>query len=278
MSKLDELATKDQAVNRIYYPPPTLISFASQEGMEIGGSTVVVSTGTGRNLYMVPELKRMQMWGKFYKDLEGNPQIEDFIAMDEKDIESSGDLENIIQKAFISIRRNNQIFLGIMEIEGNGFEKNVFEEFELPWEEIEKLMQINIKRRMIIKYPEISKENWIEIRYYGKQKDFLANNIRQGTLEIAEETVKDPRYSQGILIGIVCVDEEATYFFILGDNFDHLNESNYKMPVDRITLEKMHDLIDKSQLTPVSWWKLKFGFAGLEMLFATSSQHTTTKD
>jgi hypothetical protein len=267
MSKLDELIEQDQAVSRIYYPPPTLLSHADQDGMEIGGSSVVLSMGTGRNLYMVPELKRMQMWGKFYKDLEGNPQIEDFIAMEEKDVESPQQLENMLQVGFLNIRKNNHLFLGIMEIEGNGFEKNVFDEFALEWEEIEKLMQIHIDRRAIMKYPKISEENWIEIRYFGKHREIFANNGRQGTLEIAEEISKDDRYSKGKMAGIVCVDDLAVYFFILGNNFEHLDEPEYQMEVDKENLQKMYDLIDSSNLTPVSWWKLHFGIDAFESLF-----------
>jgi hypothetical protein len=267
MSQLDEMASKDQAVSRIYYPPPTLISFANKEGMEIGGSTVFLSMGTGRNLYMVPELKRMQMWGQFYKDVEGNPQIEDFVAMEEKDIESPQEFEDILQKSFINLRKNNQVYLGIMEIEGNGFEKNVFEEIELEWTDIEKLMQIHIERRASIKYPEINRENWIEIRYFGKQKDLLANNARQGILEVTEDIITNEVFSKGLMGGIVCVDEEAVYFFILADNFSNLDNPPEKLEIDHETLDKMYELISKSNLSPVSWWKLKFGFNGLDMLF-----------
>ena len=160
MSKLDELAEKDAAVSRIYYPPPTLISFANNEGMEIGGSTCVVSMGAGRNFWMVPELQRMQMWGKFYKDLEGNPQIEDFVAMDEKDIESIDQLENMLQTTFISIRKNNNTFLGLVEIEGNGFESRIFEECPLESGDLNKLMQIHVDQRLSAEFPKLTEREF----------------------------------------------------------------------------------------------------------------------
>jgi hypothetical protein len=269
LSKLDELAEKDEAISRIYYPPPTLISYANKEGMQIGGSTCIISMGVGRNLTMVPELKRMQMWGKFYKDMEGNPQIEDFVAMEEKDIESVDELENMIQKAFINIRQTGSIFIGVIEIEGNGFERNVFDECELEWEDIEKLMNIHIERRQTIQFPELSVDSFIDMRTYGNQENikFLTNPSAQGLLEIAEETRNNPLFITAILGGIICVDEEAAYFFILSDNFSQNNPEGEQFIIDNNALNKMYSLIENAGLTPVSWFKISAGFKGFETIF-----------
>lgn len=270
MSELDDLALKDEAISRVFYPPPTLISYANKEGMQIGGSVCVVSMGVGRNIWMIPELRRMQMWANFWsqEEVEGNPQIKDFIAMDEKDIESPDELENILQKAFIRIRRNNQIFMGLTELEGNGFENNVFDELEIPSEEIQKLLEIHLKRRTSTEFPKITQDSWIEMRYFGRAEtiEFLTNPNSHGALDIAADSVEDPRFQKGKICGIMCVDEEAANLFILSDNLDDLTKEDTSYTIDQDTMQKMFSLIDSEGLTPVSWCKISFGYESFEIL------------
>ncbi|UYP47441.1 hypothetical protein NEF87_003726 [Candidatus Lokiarchaeum ossiferum] len=270
MSELDDLAQKDEAISRVFYPPPTLISYANKEGMQIGGSVCMISMGVGRNIWMIPELRRMQMWANFWsqEEVEGNPQIKDFIAMDEKDIESPDELEDMLQKAFIRIRRNNQIFLGLTELEGNGFEDNVFEELELPGDEIQKLIEIHHKRRTDTEFPKITQDSWIEMRYFGRAKtiEFLTNPNSHGALDIAADSVEDPRFQKGKICGIMCVDEEAANLFILSDNLDDLSQEITPYSIDQSTLQKMFTLIESEGLTPVSWCKMSFGYESFETL------------
>ncbi len=269
ISQLDKLSTKDQAESRIYYPPPTLISYAEQEGMEIGGSTTVLSMGTGRNLYMIPELKRMQMYGKFYTEEDLNDQIEDFVAMEEKDIETTEQLEDIIHKTFINIKKNNRVFLGVSQIEGNGFESDPGFGFALEQEHMDKLMDIHKKRRKNIEFPRLSEDSYIEVRYHGNTEviKFLANQESQGVLDIIHDVQNDPRYTKGTIGGIICTDFEAVYFFIITNNFDQLNEEEPVLEIDQKTLNKMFEMIERASLTPVSWIKMDFGFSGFNCLF-----------
>ena len=68
------------------------------------------------------------------------------------------------------------------------------------------------------------------------------------------------RYSKGKITGIICVDEEAVYFFILSDNFKE--NSNYS--IDYENLSKMYELIETTKLTPVSWCQFAFGFPAFQ--------------
>lgn len=271
LSQLDNLALEDHATSRIYYPPLSLISKASKEGMTIGGSTVILSMGTGRNLWMVPEIKCTQMWGKFYEDSDLSDQFEDFVALREKDIESSEELENLLQNAFIRIRSNNHMFLGLCDFEGNGFERNVFDpELMLDSVDISKLMEIHQQKREKMHFPELESEQWIEVRYFGKPEiiKLFKNPKTSSILEIAHETSNNPIYRIGNISGIVCLDEEAAYFFILSDNFKSIHsgtENEYN--VDNETLQKMYRLIEEMDLTPASWWRLTLGFQSFESLF-----------
>ncbi|MCF2141978.1 MAG: hypothetical protein K9W44_18155 [Candidatus Lokiarchaeota archaeon] len=269
LSQLDELAQDDQAVSRIYYPPLSLISNASKEGMAIGGSTVIVSIGTGKNLWMVPEIKGTQMWGTFYKDSELSDQFEDFIALQEKEIESIEDFELFLQNAFVRIRSNNQVFLGICDFEANGFERNVFDpELMLDSSDLQKLMEIHQKKRENMQFPELEKEQWIEIRYYGNSeiiKFFTDPNITS-ILEIAKSSTENIVFRKGKIAGIVCLDEEAAYFFILSDNLKFLNGEKEKFIIDTKTLEKMYQMIEEMDLTPASFWRISFGFNSFKQL------------
>ncbi|MHA1887024.1 MAG: hypothetical protein ACTSX0_03290 [Promethearchaeota archaeon] len=269
LSQLDELAQEDQAVSRIYYPPLSLISKASKDGMAIGGSTVIVSIGTGKNLWMVPEIKGTQMWGTFYKDSDLSDQFEDFVALQEREIESLEDFEVFLQNAFIRIRNNNHLFLGICDFEANGFERNVFEpELILPPEELQKLMDIHQKKRENMQFPELEKEQWIEIRYFGNSKilQFFTNSNINSVLEIAQNIYGNPVFSKGKIAGIVCLDEEAAYFFILTDNLASLDQESPKFEIDQTTLQNMYQMIDEMNLTPASFWMISFGFDGLRTL------------
>ncbi len=263
LSELDKLAQKDEAISRIFYPPRALFSYSSKEGMEIGGCTVLVSMGVGREISMLTEFAKDQTWAVFDNEIEiGNPQIKFIIPKEGTFIDEPEDLERIIHNGFINIKRNGHVFLGICEINGNGFETNSFEtELEMKNEDLIKLNEIYLNRIKTIKYPKLDEEKWIEIHYIGRTEtiEFLTNPS-VGILDIAYDSINDMRYSKGNLSGIICVDEEAVYFFILSDNFNNLSTENPSYSMDYDNLLKMYELIETSKLTPVSWCQFSFGF------------------
>ncbi|MHA1720072.1 MAG: hypothetical protein ACTSWX_03555 [Promethearchaeota archaeon] len=264
MSELDKLAQKDEAISRIFYPPRALFSYSNREGMEIGGCTVLVSMGVGREISMLTEFAKDQTWAVFDNEIdEGNPQIKFIIPKEGTFIDEPEDLEQTVHNGFINIKRNNHIFLGICEIYGNGFEKNSFEpELEMDTKDLIKLNEIYLDRIKTIKYPSLIDDKWIEIHYIGREKtiEFLTNPNSVGILDIAYDTINDIKYSKGNLSGIICVDEEAAYFFILSDNFDDISSENHHYKIDMANLSKMYELIETTKLTPVSWCKFSFGF------------------
>jgi len=218
---------------------------------------------------MIPELRRMRMYGKFYKEKDLHDQIEDFVAMDEKDIETPEEFENILHKAFINIKKNNRIFLGVIQIEANGFESDPGFGYTLEQNKMQKLMKIHTKRRDKIEFPRLTEESYIEVRYYGKPEviQFLANQRKQGILEIVEQVQSDKKYSEAVMGGIICTDFEAVYFYILVNNFDNLDSENFESKIDETTYERMVEMIEKAKLTPVSWFRIDFGFQGFDNLF-----------
>ncbi|QEE15482.1 hypothetical protein DSAG12_01308 [Promethearchaeum syntrophicum] len=272
MSELDKLAQKDEAISRIFYPPRALFSYSNKEGMEIGGCTVLVSMGVGREISMLTEFAKDQTWAVFDNEIdEGNPQIKFIIPKEGTFIDEPEDLERIIHNGFINIKRNNHVFLGICEINGNGFETNSFEtELEMKTEDLIKLNEIYLDRIKTITYPPLVEDKWIEIHYIGNEKtiEFLTNPSSVGILDIAYDTINDMRYSKGKLSGIICVDEEAAYFFILTTNFDNLSTENPNNSIDYENLSKMYELIeaskDTTKLTPVSWCQIGFGFQAFQ--------------
>ena len=257
MSELDKLAQKDEAISRIFYPPRALFSYSNKEGMEIGGCTVLVSMGVGREISMKTEFAMDQTWAVFDNEIvEGNPQIKSIIPKGGTFIDEPTDLENIIQQGFINIKRDKKVFLGICVINGNGFETNSFPtELEMKTEDLTKLNEIYLDRIKIMKYPPLVDDTWIEIHYIGRTEtiEFLTNPNSVGMLDIAYDTINDMRYSKGKISGIICVDEEAVYFFILSDNFGNLSTENPNYSIDYENLSKMYELIETTKLTPVSW-------------------------
>ena len=158
--------------------------------------------------------------------------------MDEKDIESIDQLENMLQTTFISIRKNNNTFLGLVEIEGNGFESRIFEECPLESGDLNKLMQIHVDRRLSAEFPKLTEENFINIKFYGQHREFIENPQISGILDIAQEITDNPIYAKGFLTGVVCVGSEAAYFFILTDNFDQLNAESPTFTIDNAFFAK----------------------------------------
>ena len=268
MSELDKLAQKDEAISRIFYPPRALFSYSNKEGMEIGGCTVLVSMGVGREISMLTEFAKDQTWAVFDNEIEeGNPQIKFIIPKEGTFIDEPEDLERIIHNGFINIKRNNHVFLGICEINGNGFETNSFEtELEMKTEDLTKLNETYLDRIKNLKYPPLVEEKWIEIHYIGRTEtiEFLTNPSAVGILDIAFDNINDMRYSKGNLSGIICVDEEAVYFFILSDNFNNLSTDNPNYSIDYENLSKMYELIETTKLTPVSWCQFAFGFQAFQ--------------
>lgn len=268
LSQLDEISQNEQAESRIYYPPAPFISTATKDGMQIGGSICVLSMGAGRNIWMVPEVSSQQMWGEFWsqEEVEGNPQVKEFSILNSKEIEEKGELEDLLQNTFITIRRNNHIFLGLICLEGNGFETTVYAENDLSSSEIAKLNEIYMGRRDTAKFPEIAKEHWISMQYYGRKEaiSFLMNPNATGALEIATNSIQDPRFQKGIVCGIICVDEVAGHFFMLSDNLDELDVDSPAFQTHQETLDKMFFMIESSGLTPVSWCKMIFGYQSLD--------------
>ncbi|MHA1619497.1 MAG: hypothetical protein ACTSVZ_09455, partial [Promethearchaeota archaeon] len=268
LSQLDEISQNEQAESRIYYPPAPFISTATKEGMQIGGSICVLSMGAGRNIWMVPEVSSQQMWGEFWsqEEVEGNPQVKEFSILNSKEIEEKGELEDLLQNAFITIRRNNHIFLGLICLEGNGFETTVYAENDLSSSEIAKLNENYMGRRDTAKFPEIAKEHWISMQYYGREEaiSFLMNPNATGALEIATNSIQDRRFQKGIVCGIICVDEVAGHFFMLSDNLNELDSDSPAFQTQQETLDKMFYMIESSGLTPVSWCKMIFGYQSLD--------------
>ncbi len=70
------MATQNEAVNRLYFPPPTLLSYADESGMTLGGSTCFLSYSAGQTIWMISEFKREEMLGKFNTDETLRDQIE----------------------------------------------------------------------------------------------------------------------------------------------------------------------------------------------------------
>ncbi len=268
LAQLDVLATQNEAISRLYFPPPTLLSYADDTGMTIGGSTCFLSYGAGRNVWMLPEFKREEMFGKFYTEENLDDQIDNFALLYEKDVESPEELTTLLEKAFQRVQTDDHVFLGICQLEGNGFQRTVFDECALSDADIAHLTQIYLHHCQHIQFPKLTSEHWIEIRYYGRPSviEFLQNPNAIGALEIAREMATDSRYTCGILTGIICLDDRAAYFFILTDNFDTLSQDPTQFRFDHPTLAHLYSSIDVRHLVPKSWCKFVFGLSGMHLL------------
>jgi hypothetical protein len=263
---LNTMATTNAAVSRLYFPPPTLISHGNKKGANIGGSTCLLSIGTGNNLWVLSELERVVMWLDFYKKINGSPVYNNFTLLPGKNIDTPEQMEDALLKSLTQVIRNKQIFLGVCQIEGNAFNKAIFDDCPLDWENIKKLNKMYTKAQKKSQLPKLFEDDHVKVQFFGPYKHYLTNSNQQGSLEIAKNLNDLFELKEVVLSGIVCINQNQVNMYILANNIDILKKLKNSVTIDYTTLNMIYSDVDQEELTPVSWFKINIGLDAFQTL------------
>lgn len=251
-----------------YNPPRALLASGSKEGLEIGGSKLIVSIDEDQNLYSEGTIYTEMSWAEFYKD-EG---LEDIIdSFTQKEYESISDdpeaLVNTISDCISKIIKNDRLFYGILDFEVDAFlnENTIIPGLKIPPSVINKLMKAHRTTRDKILFPKILRASGnkpkIQIKFYGEKKDKL---IFQGS--DLEELANQLRAVSGFATGIVCTTQILANFYIMNDNIKFKEEEVRKLYLDKENIRSIEDGIENEILTPISWFRIDLGIDALETL------------
>lgn len=251
-----------------YNPPRALLASSSKEGLELGGSKLIVSIDEDRNLYSEGLIYTEMSWAEFYKE-EG---LEDIINnFTQKEFESISDnpeaLVNSISKAINKITKNKRLFYGILDLEVDAFlnENTIIPGLEIPPKVINKLMEAHRNTKDKILFPKIlrdaGKQPKVQIKFYGDKKDHL---IFYGSS--LEELANQLRVVRGFATGIVCTTQIIANFYILNDNIVFKEEDEPELYLDDDNIHLIEEGIKNEILTPVNWFRIDLGITALETL------------
>jgi len=251
-----------------YNPPRALLASSSKEGLELGGSKLIVSIDEDRNLNSEGLIYTEMSWAEFYKE-EG---LEDIINnFTQKEFESISDdpeaLVDSISKAINKITKKERLFYGILDLEVDAFlnENTIIPGLEIPPKVINKLMEAHRNTKDKILFPKIlrdaGKKPKVQIKFYGDKKDRL---IFYGSS--LEELANQLRVVKGFATGIVCTTQIIANFYILNDNITFKEEEEPSLYLDSDNIHLIEEGIKNEILTPINWFRIDLGITALETL------------
>ncbi len=267
LNELNELQITSKEISLLYDPPKILFRYSDTKQASIGGGMYVLSIDVGKNIACISKLREETSWGEYFVDDESEEVFHDTyfdLKQDEDYVElkDATQLRDIVQKTFQDIIKGSELFLGILELESNAFEFSLFREIDVSEEEVEKLRDLYQNKIKEGKYPKL-KDRHIKITWYGKGREYFINPDCIGILDLASKFIKNPAYNNRYVAGVVCVDKESTYFYILSNNLTSNMESQPIEEVDKDLLLDLYKDVEEKNIAPLCWFKITLGFESL---------------
>jgi len=264
LNKLNELQMSSVEESFLYNPPKLLFSQARSNFTPIGGAMSLLSIDVGQNISCISYLRENVSWGEFLCDDESQ-ELDEETFYDIQEDQDFFELENPIQlrdiftSTFQRIMYGSELFLGLLELEANNFEFSLFHELQFPDRILKQLQEIYRLKIRQGKFPKL-KDDHIKITWKGRGKRiFTFPNCFPSILDIAETIQKNPIYHGKYVTGIVCVDQESSYFYTLADNI--LENSG---EIDQKTLSTLFEDVQSSDISPFCWFKISLGLSSLK--------------
>jgi len=248
---------------RLVNPPESLLPRWTRDSVELGGSQCILVIDEEKHYINFVNVFSELSKGQFWKEGAISNEIEKFTAIHD-DSAAIYDPSVMIQRivsALEEIMKQKFLFFGVASFEGNAFERIVFDEVEMNPKDADYLMNIYKKKRQKSDYPQIRKGNYVEINFFGEIVSYFSLPNKKTLRDIASSI-----YSyQGNASGIVCSAQGAANFIILTENIAKLHTGK-KTTVDIKNLRQMFHLIERNIITPISWFRIDLGLAGLERI------------
>jgi len=251
-----------------YNPPSAILASGTKEGVELGGTKILVSVDAFHNLYSEGIVYSELSWGSFYQEEGLEDQIDTFETREFDSVrEDPEGLAEVIIEGIYNIINNQKLFYGIFDFEVDAFlnQNTVIPGLKLDYEIINKLLNAHKKTRDENLFPQILSDakgaHKIKIEFQGNKK----RNLHLSGNKL--EDFADPlRMAKGFATGIVCTSRGAANLYIMSDNIIFKEEVLSELYIDEENLMIIEMGVQRELLFPISWFRIDLGIKSLETL------------
>jgi hypothetical protein len=251
-----------------FNPPSAILASGTKEGVEIGGTKLIVSIDSKHNFYNEGIIYTEMSWASFYEEKGLEDQIDTFTTMEYDSIrEDPNALVDAIIKTIYQIINNRKIFYGIADFEVDAFldaSSSVIPGLKLDYDIINKLLEAHKRSREKELFPKILDDRGIKkikIEFQGTKKQNL--HIKGSKLE---DLINKLRLAKGFAVGIVCSSRNAANLYIISDNIVFSKDELPEIYIDEDNINIIEYGIKKKLLFPISWFRFDIGIRSLETL------------
>ncbi|MFW9867978.1 MAG: hypothetical protein ACFFEN_17930 [Candidatus Thorarchaeota archaeon] len=251
-----------------YNPPSAILASGTKEGVELGGTKLLISIDEFHNLYSEGVIFSELSWGAFYQEEGLEDQIDTFETKEFDSVREDPEaLVTTIVESIYSLMNKKRIFYGIADFEVDAFlnQNTVIPGLKLDYQIINKLLNAHRKTRNAELFPNLLSDskgsNKIRIEFQGSKKVNLHLN---GTK--LEDYADILRLAKGFATGIVCTSRGAANLYIMSDNIVFQEDVVPELYVDDENLYIIELGIERELLFPISWFRIDLGIKSLETL------------
>jgi hypothetical protein len=251
-----------------YNPPLAILASGTKEGVELGGTKLLVSIDGHHNLYSEGIVFSELSWGAFYQEEGLEDQIDTFETKEYDSIRDDPEaLVSAIVEGIYNILNKKRLFYGIFDFEVDAFlnQNTVIPGLRLDYKIINKLLDAHKRTRDGELFPRIlsaakgSKK--IRIEFQGSKRVNLHLN---GTK--LEDYADILRLAKGFATGIVCSSTGVANLYIMSDNIIYQEDIIPELYIDEDNLMIIEMGIERELLFPISWFRIDLGIKSLETL------------
>ncbi len=254
---------------RFYNPPAALLASGSKEGVELGGSKLILSIDGDHNFYNEGLIYTEMSWAEFYKDIIGlEDQIDTFTTQEFESIrEDPKALVETIVSSIKKIMTQEKLFYGLGDFEVDAFmnQNTVIPGLKLESTLINKLMEAHKEFRDTTKFPKLMKEEantkFINITIQGTNKERL--RIKGKNLEDIADKL---RFAKGFATGLIVSSNKSANFFIMNDRIVFKENQEPEFYIDKDCIIIIESGIERKRLFPISWFRFDIGIRSLKTL------------
>ncbi|MFX0058880.1 MAG: hypothetical protein ACFE85_00555 [Candidatus Hodarchaeota archaeon] len=251
-----------------YNPPSAILASGTKEGVEIGGTKLIVSIDSKHNFYNEGIIYTEMSWAAFYEEKGLEDQIDTFTTMEYDSIrEDPNALVDAVIKTIYQIINNRKIFYGIADFEVDAFldaSSSVIPGLKLDYTIINKLLEAHKRSREKELFPKILDDRGIKkikIEFQGTKKQ----NVHIQGIKL-EDLINKLRLAKGFAVGIVCTSRNAANLYIISDNIVFSKDELPEFYIDEENIKIIEYGIKKKLLFPISWFRFDIGIRSLETL------------
>ena len=251
-----------------YNPPSAILASGTKEGVELGGTKLLVSIDEHHNLYSEGIIFSELSWGAFYQEEGLEDQIDTFETKEYDSVRDDPEaLISTIVESIYNILNKKRLFYGVFDFEVDAFlnQNTIIPGLKLDYQIINKLLDAHKRTRDSERFPPILSDakgsKKIQIEFQGSKRINLHLN---GTK--LEDYADILRLAKGFATGIVCTSRGAANLYIMSDNTIFQEDVIPELHIDEDNLTIIEMGIERQLLFPISWFRIDLGIKSLETL------------